>query len=111
MLGFLRDHGCAGESCPPGDRRAIDAFIATHGIIADLSARILWVSEGPRLSGRFVKIDPALLVRRSDGAEPDAPAIDDLETLPADPALEDGRYAEGRVRAGGPLLGRPKGAR
>ncbi len=101
-LGLLRDHGCAGEACALGDRRAIDSFIATHGIVADLTARALWVSEGPRLSGRFVKISPALLVRRDDGLAPDVP--DAIEELPSDPALEDGRYVEGRKRAGGPLI-------
>jgi len=103
-LELLRDHGCSGETCPLGDRRAIDAFIATHGVVADLTARALWVSEGPRLSGSFVKVDPGLLVRRGDGETPDVPALESLELLPPDPALLDGRYAEGRARAGGPLL-------
>lgn len=111
-LEVLRDHGCAGgptsgtavqESCPLGDRRAIDAFIATHGVVADLTTHTLWVSEGPRLSGRFVKVDPATLVRRNDGQPPDVPS-ESLETLPPDNALHDGRYVEGRARAGGPLL-------
>jgi hypothetical protein len=111
-LELLRDHGCAGEACPLGDRRAIDPFIATHGVVADLTTHTLWVSEGPRLSGRFVKIDPAVLARRSDGLPPDVPS-DVLETLPADPALSDGRYLRGRARAGGPLLhpDHPGGAR
>jgi isopenicillin-N N-acyltransferase-like protein len=106
MLELLRDHGCAKGSgaCPLGDRRAIDAFIATHGVVADLTARVLWVSEGPRLSGRFVKLDPRALVRRSDGQPPEVPSIESVETMPADPALADGRYVEGRARAGGPLL-------
>ncbi len=108
-LELLRDHGCSGDACPLGDRRAIDAFIATHGVVADLTARALWVSEGPRLSGRFVKVDPALLVKRPDGRPPEIPSPEALETLPADPALADGRYAEGRARAGGPLL-KGKGA-
>lgn len=102
-LELLRDHGCAGTPCLLGDRRSIDAFIATHGVVADLTTRTLWVSEGPRLSGRFVKIDPRLLVRREDDPSPDVPT-DPLETLPPDPALGDGRYREGRARAGGPLL-------
>jgi hypothetical protein len=109
-LELLRDHACSGDTCPLGDRRSIDAFIATHGIIADLTARALWVSEGPRLSGRFVKIDPQMLVQRSDGEAPDITPLESLEVLPADPALADGRYAEGRARAGGPLL-KGKGAR
>ncbi len=109
-LELLRDHGCSGGACPLGDRRAIDAFIATHGVVADLTERAMWVSTGPRLSGRFVKIDPRTLGRRSDGQPPDVPTLETLESLPADPALTDGRYDEGRARAGGPLLGK-KGTR
>jgi hypothetical protein len=103
-LELLRDHGCAGGACALGDRRAIDAFIATHGVVADLTERALWVSEGPRLSGRFVRIDPRLLLRRGDGGRIDLPPKA-FEALPEDPALHDGRYHEGRLRAGGPLFG------
>ena len=61
-LAMLRDHGCidkAGEKegCALGDRRSIDAFIAAHGVVADLTDRILWVSAGPHLSGEFVRLD------------------------------------------------------
>jgi isopenicillin-N N-acyltransferase like protein len=101
-LALLRDHGCAGATCKIGDRRAIDAFIATHGVVADLTAKTLWISAGPRLSGRFVKLDPDLLVRRQDGLVP-VPSTD-VASLPEDPALHDGRYMEGRARAGGPLF-------
>lgn len=110
-LTFLRDHRCAGDtSCPVGDRRAIDPFIATHGIIADLTTKTLWVSIGPRLSGSFVKVEPALFVQPPDAPIPPA---DTLEKLPEDAALHDGRYVEGRARAGGPLLhpDRPSRAR
>ena len=106
-LELLRDHRCAGESCGVGDRRTIDAFIATHGVVADLTTRSLYVSEGPRLSGRFVKVDPRTLVRRSDGLPPDVPS-QVLDTLPEDAALHDGRYIEGRARAGGPLFSSPR---
>jgi hypothetical protein len=99
---MLRDHSCAGsEACPLGDRRSLDAFIATHGVVFDLTARALWVSEGPHLSGRFVKIDLASLVSTREGVVPAA----ELEAVPADAALSDGRYEEGRERAGGPLMG------
>ena len=75
-LAMLRDHECAGgESCSLGDRRSIDAFIATHGIVADTTDRVLWVSAGPHLSGRFVKVDVAHW----------PPGDVQTETMPEDP--------------------------
>lgn len=101
-VAMLRDHRCAGgESCALGDRRSIDAFIATHGVVFDLTAKAAWVSEGPHLSGRFVKIDLGTIVSREEGVVPGA----ELETIPADEVMADGRYEEGRGRAGGPLMG------
>jgi len=101
-VAMLRDHACAGgESCALGDRRAIDAFIATHGVLFDLTAKAAWVSEGPHLSGRFVKIDLGEIVSREEGVVPK----DELETIAADEVMGDGRYEEGRARAGGPLMG------
>jgi hypothetical protein len=98
-VAILRDHGCADDaSCMLGDRRAIDAFIATHGVVADLTTKTLWVSEGPHLSGRFVRIDPSLL-ERGNATIPGA-----FETLAADPVLGDDRYEQARRRAGGPML-------
>jgi len=83
---MVRDHKCAkGEACPLGDRRTLDAFTATHGVVADLTTRALWGSGGPRLSGRFVKVAPALLVSRTNG--PAQPA-GELETLPADEVVD-----------------------
>jgi hypothetical protein len=103
-VAMLRDHTCAGgEPCPLGDRRAVDAFIATHGVVANLTDKTLWVSEGPQLSGRFVKVDPSLLVKRPDGTEVPVPPAE-LETVPADEVMSDARYAEGRKRSGAPLL-------
>jgi hypothetical protein len=100
-IAMLRDHRCAGGvACPLGDRRAIDAFIATHGVVFDLTTRAAWVSEGPHLSGRFVKIDLPAFVTPGDAP----PRLPDLEVVPPDEVLSDGRYAEGRARAGGPML-------
>jgi hypothetical protein len=88
-LAVLRDHGCArGSPCPLGDRRAIDGLIATHGIVADATARVLWVSVGPHLSGAFVKVDLASLFAPDHHPDRDPPA----ETLPEDSILHDGRY-------------------
>ena len=101
-VAMLRDHGCAsGTACQLGDRRTIDAFIATHGVVFDLTAKQAWVSEGPHLSGAFVKIDLATIVSTKEGRVPTV----ELETIPADAVLSDGRYEEGRDRAGGPLMG------
>lgn len=103
-VAMLRDHQCAGgQSCLLGDRRAVDAFIATHGVVANLIDKTLWVSQGPQLSGRFVKVDPSLLVQRPDGTPVPVPPAE-LETVPADEVMSDGRYTEGRKRSGGPLL-------
>lgn len=83
VLAMLRDHECAGgESCALGDRRAIDAFIATHGIVADATDRVLWVSAGPHLVGPFVKLDLRVLL--APGYGPAAQSADP-ETMPEDP--------------------------
>jgi hypothetical protein len=95
-VGMLRDHACAGgEACALGDRRAIDALIATHGIVADTTARVLWVSAGPHLSGAFVKFDlRAAFAESRDDSPP--------ETIAPDPILGTPEYDEGRARAGAP---------
>ncbi len=88
-IAMLRDHACAGgAACELGDRRSIDALIATHGIVADTTDRVLWVSAGPHLSGEFVRFD--LKVELSPSHDPllDAPAL----TVAADAILQDGRY-------------------
>jgi isopenicillin-N N-acyltransferase like protein len=87
-LAILRDHRCAGGvPCDLGDRRTIDALIATHGIVADLTAGVLWVGVGPNLSGKFVRLDLRALLA------PDRDASNDPEpdALPEDPILLDGR--------------------
>lgn len=54
----LRDRNSAqGEALPLGDRAAIDAQIATHGIVLNLSRLELWVSTSPNLLGKFVRFD------------------------------------------------------
>ena len=58
MVAVLRDkRGPGAVLLPMGDRRAIDALIATHGVVMDATAGILWVSEGPHLQGRFLRFD------------------------------------------------------
>ncbi len=79
-VGLLRDRkGPGGKELPEGDRRAIDAKIATHGVVMDSTARTLWVSEAPHLSGRFVAFD---LTRELDEAA-DPIAIPERRSIPA----------------------------
>jgi isopenicillin-N N-acyltransferase-like protein len=101
-VAMLRDHGCAGGvTCELGDRRSIDALIATHGVVADSTDRVLWVSAGPHLSGHFVRFD--LRAVFADGHEPSKDPTPSV--LPEDPILHDGRYEAGRLRVGGPRFG------
>ncbi len=78
-----------------GDRRAIDALIATHGVVMDTTTRTMWLSEGPHLVGRFVRfdlwrlLDPRFVPTAEDG----------LPTLPEDPIRASGAY-EAWVAAG-----------
>ena len=44
---ILRDRaGSGGATLPLGNRNALDAVVSTHSVVADLTARTLWVSEG-----------------------------------------------------------------
>jgi hypothetical protein len=62
-VAILRDRKGVGDApLPTGDRRAIDALIATHGVVMDTTARVMWVSEGPHLLGRFVRFDVGRLL-------------------------------------------------
>jgi isopenicillin-N N-acyltransferase-like protein len=96
-VAILRDHDCAGGvSCPLGDRRAIDALIATHGIVADTTDRTLWVSAGPHLSGQFVKFDlRAVFAPGHDPATEPPPDV-----IEADPILSTPAFAAGLEHAG-----------
>ena len=103
-VAMLRDHTCAGgAACSLGDRRTIDALIATHGIVADTTAKVLWVSAGPHLSGHFVRFD--LNVELSKAHDPLSDTDTPPETIDDDAILHDGRYAAGLARAGGAKLG------
>ena len=80
----LRDRKAeGGRQLAPGDRNAIDAHIATHSVVMDTAKRILWVSTGPHLAGRFVAFD--LTRRLAPGYQPEPNA--DLPQIAADPSL------------------------
>lgn len=102
-IGLLRDKRGGGDlEVALGDRRAVDALIATHAIVADATARTLWVSEGPHLAGRFIAFDLAKLLDLSHDPGDDGPLV----TSPVDPIMEDGRY-DAWLRAGSPHGGEP----
>ncbi|MGZ3418325.1 MAG: C45 family autoproteolytic acyltransferase/hydrolase [Polyangiales bacterium] len=90
MVAALRDRKAPdGSPLPLGDRRAIDALIATHGVVMDTTDRSLWVSEAPHLLGRFVRFDLKKLL--ADGFDP-AGDPNTIEAIPEDPMLTDGSY-------------------
>jgi hypothetical protein len=102
-VGVLRDRrGVGSVELPLGHRQALDALIATHSVVMDTTARVMWVSEGPHLVGRYLRFDVGKLL--APGFTP-APG-DVVEALPADPILTDGRY-EAWVRSGAPHRGEP----
>jgi hypothetical protein len=80
----------------PGNRNAIDALIACHSVVFDLTARRAWVAAAPHTLGRFVSFDLELL----STAEPDDPRFAELagRAIAADPYLASGypAYLEAR---------------
>jgi hypothetical protein len=93
---LLRDRrGVNDVELPLGDRRAIDALIATHGVIMDTQERTLWVSVSPHLLGRFVAFD---LVRLLDSRHEPTDAAPPSRSIPEDPLLTSGRYERWRSR-------------
>jgi isopenicillin-N N-acyltransferase-like protein len=91
---MLRDRRGAGDTnLPLGDRRAVDALIATHAVVMETATRRLWVSEAPHALGRFVAFDLEPLLGPQEAPDDSAPR----PTIAADPMLENGNYD--RLRA------------
>lgn len=94
LASWLRDRRAAGSRpLRLGDRDAIDALIATHAVVMDATDKVIWVSEGPHLLGRFVAF--SLVERFASDYDPAHPAP--APTLPADPLLTSPRYARFRA--------------
>jgi isopenicillin-N N-acyltransferase-like protein len=86
---ILRDRSAVGDvPLPLGNRNAVDPLIATHSVVADLTDRVLWISEGPNTLGRYRRIDLRARLARGETARDDEAAGD----LPADGSLSDGTY-------------------
>jgi hypothetical protein len=97
----LRDRkGVGGVELPLGHRQALDALIATHSVVMDATARVIWVSEGPHLVGRYLRFDVGRLLDPAFQPGPDEP----VESLPEDPLLTGGGY-DAWVRSGAPHRG------
>ena len=100
-ISLLRDRkGEGGKPLPLGDRRAIDALIATHGVVMETGSRTIWVSESPHLLGRFVAFDLRRML--ADDYEPDSDR--QLAVLPADPLLDSPEYKTFRTQT--PVAGK-----
>ena len=57
-VAILRDRrGPAGRELAPGNRNAIDAWIATHSVVGDATDRVLWVATAPHTQGEVRAID------------------------------------------------------
>jgi tetratricopeptide (TPR) repeat protein len=65
-----------------GNRNAIDALIATHGVVVDLTDMVLWVSRGPHLLGPFAAVDLKPIFSMPLGS------MDPPEPIPADILLD-----------------------
>jgi hypothetical protein len=88
-VAILRDRAGVGDvPLPLGNRNALDAVVTTHSVVADLTARVLWVSEGPHTLGRYLRID--LPARLRDGAR--ASVAEAAGDVPEDLALRDGTW-------------------
>jgi hypothetical protein len=89
-VALLRDRLGAGKTALPlGDRRAIDALIATHAVVMETKTRRLWVSEAPHSLGRFVEFD----LDRSFADSGDSEDGGSHAEIAEDPLLSSGEYA------------------
>lgn len=83
---MLRDRDLPGGVFPGnGHRSALNALIATHATVMDLTDGIFWAASPPNQLGKFVAFD----VNDFEHELPD-------KTLPEDPALASGEYARAR---------------
>jgi len=94
-IALLRDRKGPGDhGLELGDRTAINALIATHGVVMDTKQQILWVSESPHLLGRFVAFD----LKRLLAPDYDPERETELPSSAEDPLLTSGDYARFRAK-------------
>lgn len=80
MLSMLRDrHDVTGKIAHLGNRRSLDALIATHSVIFNTHAQRLFISRGPALAGGYNGYDLARsFVERRPVAVRQLPADNDV---------------------------------
>ncbi len=87
-VAILRDRrGADGRDLGPGNRNAIDASIASHSIVLDLTHRRAWVAAAPHTLGAYVPVDLEAVLASTAGPPPTTAA-----PIPADAWLTDGGY-------------------
>jgi hypothetical protein len=96
LIGFLRDRQAVnGKPLPLGDRRALSALIAAHGVVFDLTARSIWVGGTPTLLGPYYELPLETLF---DESVPLGTLLERASHVEADPLLESPEYADYRRR-------------
>jgi len=97
-IAILRDRrGADGRELGPGNRNAIDASIAAHSVVFDLTHRRAWVAASPHTLGPYLPVDLEAVLASPGGPPPW------LATFPADAWLSPegyGRYLEAREALG-----------
>ena len=96
-IAILRDRrGADGRELGPGNRNAIDASIAAHSIVLDLTHRRAWVAAAPHTLGPYLPIDLEAILGSPGGPPPMG------IPFPADAWLTQGysRYREAREALG-----------
>jgi hypothetical protein len=93
VLTFLRDKkNKQGEPYALGNRKAIDALIATHSVIYDGKTQHFYVSQGPSLVGPFLGYD---LTQSFKNRKPER-----IPSLPADPEISPEIYNQTKAQLG-----------
>lgn len=90
---ILRDRsGRGGKDIGPGNRNAVNALIASHSVVFDLTERRAWVADAPHGLGTFVMYSLDLGIEAHAGD----PRLLDLagEAVDPDPWLLSGGYSD-----------------
>jgi hypothetical protein len=97
-IAILRDRrGADGRELGPGNRNAIDASIAAHSVVFDLTRRMAWVAASPHTLGPYVPVDLEAVLTNPGGPPPR------IAPFPADAWLSTrgyNRYLEAREALG-----------